>query len=120
MYSIGYDIGSSSIKASLVEYNSGKVVAGVKYPDDEMKINSEKKGWAEQDPHLWWDYVCQATKEIIEKSTIDPGLVKTIGIAYQMHGLVIVDENFQILRPSIIWCDSRAVQIGEKAFLNLG
>ena len=120
MYSIGYDIGSSSIKASLVEYDSGKVVAGIKYPDDEMKINSEKKGWAEQDPNLWWDYVCQATKEIIEKFNINPELVKTIGIAYQMHGLVIVDENFQILRPSIIWCDSRAVQIGENAFLKLG
>ena len=71
MYSIGYDIGSSSIKASLVEYNSGKVVAGVKYPDDEMKINSEKKGWAEQDPHLWWDYVCPVSYTHLTLPTSD-------------------------------------------------
>ena len=120
MYSIGYDIGSSSIKASLVEYDSGKVVAGIKYPDDEMKINSEKKGWAEQDPNLWWDYVCQATKEIIEKFNINPEFVKTIGIAYQMHGLVLLDKNKKVLRNAIIWCDSRAVEIGNKAAEEIG
>ncbi len=120
MYSIGFDIGSSSVKAYLVEYKSGKVLMGNKYPQEEMKINSINKGWAEQDPLLWWQYVCKASKDLLLKSKVNPIEIKTIGIAYQMHGLVIVDKNSNPLRNSIIWCDSRAVDIGEKAFIELG
>tara|TARA_A200000113_G_C8851819_1_gene350479 strand:- start:23 stop:1504 length:1482 start_codon:yes stop_codon:yes gene_type:complete len=120
MYSIGFDIGSSSVKAALVEKDTGKVISVVKKPDDEMTIKSLNNGWAEQDPFLWWEYVCQSSKELIKKTGANPNDILTIGIAYQMHGLVIVDENLKPLRDSIIWCDSRAVEIGEKAFNELG
>ena len=85
-----------------------------------MTIKSLNNGWAEQDPFLWWEYVCQSSKELIKKTGANPNDILTIGIAYQMHGLVIVDENLKPLRDSIIWCDSRAVEIGEKAFNELG
>ena len=120
MYSIGFDIGSSSVKAALVEKDTGKVISVVKKPDDEMTIKSLNNGWAEQDPFLWWEYVCQSSKELIKKTGANPNDILTIGIAYQMHGLVIVDENLKPFRDSIIWCDSRAVEIGEKAFNELG
>jgi len=120
MYSIGFDIGSSSIKAALVEQSSGKVISVVKQPETEMKINSIKNGWAEQDPILWWEYICKVTKELISSTKVDVEEIKTIGIAYQMHGLVIVDKELKPLRDAIIWCDSRAVEIGNKAFLQLG
>ena len=93
MYSIGFDVGSSSVKAALVEKDSGKVISVVKKPDDEMTMKSLNNGWAEQDPFLWWEYVCQSSKELIKKTGVNSNDILTIGIAYQMHGLVIVDEN---------------------------
>jgi len=117
---IGYDIGSSSVKASLVEVNSGNVVASAQFPQNEMGIISNQPGWAEQDPEEWWKNVCDSTWDILKKSKVDPREIKGIGIAYQMHGLVLVDKNKKVLRPSIIWCDSRAVEIGQEAFNQLG
>jgi xylulokinase len=120
MYLLGFDIGSSSIKASLIEAGSGNLMASAQYPKKEMEINSPQTGWAEQHPEIWWENLVLATKEVFSKTSVDKKNIQAIGISYQMHGLVIVDKNLKVLRPSIIWCDSRAVSIGEKAFNEIG
>ncbi len=120
MYLLGYDIGSSSVKASLVDAQTGKTVASDFYPRTEAEIIAVKPGWAEQRPEQWWDCLKCATASIMAESRINPADIKAIGISYQMHGLVLVDKDHQPLRPAIIWCDSRAVPYGEKAFTDLG
>jgi xylulokinase len=120
MYSIGYDIGSSSVKAALVLTKTGKGVALVNEPETEMGMISVNSGWAEQDPNEWWKHVCNATKRLLRENNITAQDITGIGISYQMHGLVIINENGDSLRNSIIWCDSRAVQIGQVAFDDLG
>lgn len=120
MLLIGYDIGSSSVKASLVDATSGSVLAKTQYPKTEMTIDAPQAGWAEQSPEEWWTNLCQATKALLQESQVDKTAIKAIGISYQMHGLVVVDKDNQVLRPSIIWCDSRAVAIGDQAFKDLG
>ena len=119
-YFIGYDLGSSSLKTALVAADSGEVVAMVKTPAEEMEIRAPRAGWAEQDPELWWECVRQGTREIIRKSGIPKQAIRGIGIAYQMHGLVPLDSDGKVVRPSIIWCDSRAVPIGAAAAQDLG
>jgi xylulokinase len=116
MFLLGYDIGSSSLKASLMEAASGKVIASAVSPKKEMSIQAEKPGWAEQHPEAWWKHVKSATAEIRSKAAGKIREVKAVGISYQMHGLVLVDRNGKPLRPAIIWCDSRAVGIGDQAF----
>ena len=121
MYLLGYDIGSSSVKASLVEAESGQCVASAFWPKSEAPIRSVQAGWAEQDPSQWMEYLKQATQQVRQQAGyVDKRDIKAIGISYQMHGLVCVDKDKQVLRPSIIWCDSRAVPYGEKAFERLG
>lgn len=120
MYLLGYDIGSSSVKACLVEAASGKIVASDFYPKEEMKITAVKPGWAEQEPEEWWSNLKNAHQSIMTKSGIKAEDIKAIGITWQMHGLVLVDKDQKVLRPSIIWCDSRAVPYGEKAFNTIG
>ena len=120
MYYIGFDIGSSSIKAALIHAETGKSIASVNEPEEEMDIISIHKEWAEQHPEFWWEYVCKASKRILKENTINPDQVKGIGISYQMHGLVLLDEEGELIRNSIIWCDSRAVAIGNKAFQEIG
>ncbi len=120
MLSIGYDIGSSSIKCSIINIEKGTVVSEGSYPSEEMEITSPKPNWAEQDPELWWQYIKIITKNLLKKGNIKSDDVVSIGLSYQMHGLVIVDKNQNVLRPSIIWCDSRAVQIGNNAFEEIG
>ncbi|HMB64497.1 MAG TPA: FGGY family carbohydrate kinase [Eudoraea sp.] len=120
MYTIGYDIGSSSIKAALVNSLTGESIAVVTQPKKEMEMTAVKNGWAEQDPDLWWDHVCTATRLLLSDNQVDPEMVTGIGISYQMHGLVIVDTKGKPIRDSIIWCDSRAVDIGQHAFDSLG
>ncbi len=120
MYVLGYDIGSSSVKASLVEVETGKTAASDFYPKTEMPMYAEQSGWAEQDPEMWWANLKLAHTSVLKQSGVDPQDIKAIGISWQMHGLVLVDKNQQILRPSIIWCDSRAVPYGEKAFGAIG
>jgi xylulokinase len=120
MYLIGYDIGSSSIKAGLVEAATGRQVAVCSYPEREMDMISHQSGWAEQEPDTWWQHLIHATNKLFKQTGIDSSEIKAIGISYQMHGLVLVDENLEVLRPSIIWCDSRAVAIGDEAFEQLG
>lgn len=120
MYLIGYDIGSSSVKASLVDAESGKCVASDFFPKKEAPILAVKPGWAEQEPASWWEYLKEATRSILQSARIAKEDIKAIGISYQMHGLVCVDKNKKVLRPAIIWCDSRAVPYGDKAFGTLG
>lgn len=117
---LGIDIGSSSVKASIVDGNTGKSIASAFYPKQEMKITALQSGWAEQSPELWWDNLKLAIKDVLSTSKTDPKTIESIGISYQMHGLVVVDKNKQVLRPSIIWCDSRAAVYGNKAFKDLG
>ena len=120
MYLLGYDIGSSSVKASLVDAQRGKCVASAFYPKSEAAIIAVKPGWAEQEPASWWENLKLATADIMASSAVCPKDIKAIGISYQMHGLVCVDKDKNPLRPSIIWCDSRAVPYGQKAFDALG
>lgn len=120
MYLLGYDIGSSSVKASLVDAESGQCVASAFYPKREAPILSVKLGWAEQNPESWWKSLKLATQAVLAESRVDKEDIKAIGISYQMHGLVCVDRNYRVLRPAIIWCDSRAVSYGQKAFEELG
>jgi xylulokinase len=119
-YLLGYDLGSSSVKASLVDADSGKTVASAQSPSEEMTMLAVKPGWAEQDPAMWWENALKSTKMCLQKSGVQPADIAAIGISYQMHGLVCVDKNQNVLRPSIIWCDSRAVEIGNDAFRQLG
>ena len=120
MYILGYDIGTSSVKAALVNAETGECVASDFYPKTEAPIKSLKAGWAEQDPESWWRFVKEATRLVMARSEVDPADIKAIGFSYQMHGLVCVDHDFKPLRDSIIWCDSRGVPYGEKAFNELG
>ncbi|MBD3347233.1 MAG: carbohydrate kinase [Chitinivibrionales bacterium] len=120
MYLLGYDIGSSSIKATLLDSESGKVVSSATSPKKELEIIAQQAGWAEQHPDTWWEHVKKATAEIKSASGVDLKDVAAVGISYQMHGLVTIDKEMKPLRPAIIWCDSRAVPYGEKAFQDLG
>lgn len=120
MYLLGYDIGSSSVKAALVNAETGATVATDFYPKVEAPIKAERAGWAEQDPESWWKYLKEATRSILIESGVDSRDIKAIGISYQMHGLVAVDKDMRLLRDAIIWCDSRGVPYGEKAFSDLG
>ncbi|MFP4619768.1 MAG: xylulokinase [Bacteroidales bacterium] len=120
MYAIGYDIGSSFVKASLVDISTGSSVASGISPDEEMRMEAPQSDWAEQDPAMWWENLKEATFRIFRNSELKPSDVKTIGISYQMHGLVLINDKKEVLRPSIIWCDSRAVETGNRAFDQIG
>jgi len=120
MYLLGLDIGSSSIKAALVDAQSHTAIATSSFPSTEMPIQAINPDWAEQDPNMWWTYASEAIQSCLSQSHIDPNDIKAIGISYQMHGLVVVDKNGQPLRPSIIWCDSRAIPYGDIAESALG
>ncbi|CAG5012612.1 Xylulose kinase [Dyadobacter sp. CECT 9275] len=120
MYFLGFDLGSSSVKACLLNAETGQAVASAFFPEKEMAIASPKSGYAEQQPDLWWENACLAAKAVMQKSGVSPDAVGAIGISYQMHGLVVVDKDLNVLRPSIIWCDSRAVEVGNKAMEALG
>lgn len=120
MYVLGYDIGSSSVKASLVEIETGKIAASDFFPKVEMPMQAEQPGWAEQDPAMWWENLKLAHASVMKQSGATPVDIKAIGISWQMHGLVMIDKNQEVLRPSIIWCDSRAVPYGEQAFQSIG
>ena len=120
MYLLGYDIGSSSVKASLVNAETGVCIASAFYPKVEAEIIAVQPGWAEQKPEMWWQNLKLATAAVMEQSAVSAEQIAAIGISYQMHGLVCVDKDLQVLRPAIIWCDSRAVGYGQKALETLG
>lgn len=113
MYWIGFDIGSSSVKAALIDSESGSEIGRVQFPKQEMPIAAPNPGWGEQDPELWWKHTREATAELLHQTKTNPQQIRGIGISYQMHGLVAVDKDLNVVRPSIIWCDSRAVATGE-------
>ena len=119
-YLLGFDVGSSSVKASLVNADNGKCVASAFFPEKEAPIMAVKAGWAEQEPESWWQYAKQSLQKIMAESGVKGDEIAAIGISYQMHGLVCVGKDLKPLRPAIIWCDSRAVPYGEKAFNELG
>jgi xylulokinase len=120
MLLLGIDLGSSSVKASVIDGESGKCLASAFYPKDEMKIIANRPGWAEQDPEIWWANLKSAIADCNKQLGPAKNKIGAIGISYQMHGLVAVDKNHKVLRPSIIWCDGRAVEYGEKSFERLG
>jgi len=120
MHLLGFDIGSSSVKVSLIDGNTGELVSSSFYPKQEMKITAHQSGWAEQEPELWWENLKLALQDVMQDSKVDAESIQSIGISYQMHGLVMVDKNGEVIRPSIIWCDSRAAAIGNRAFEELG
>lgn len=119
-YLLGFDVGSSSVKASLVDAETGQMTATAFFPEKEAPIKAVKAGWAEQDPEMWWMNAKLSLKKIMADAGAIGEDIKAIGISYQMHGLVCVDKNHNALRDSIIWCDSRAVPYGDKAFNDLG
>ena len=120
MFLLGYDIGSSSVKTALVETQTGRIAASAFYPKREMPIAAPRADWAEQDPAMWWDNLRLATADVMQQAQAKAADIEAIGISYQMHGLVCVDKAGKPLRPAIIWCDSRAVPLGERAMSDLG
>lgn len=117
---LGYDLGSSFIKGSLLDLETGRTLASASQPAQEMAIHAPQPGWAEQDPEDWWTHLVELTRQLLAQAGVDPGRIGAIGIAYQMHGLVCIDRHQRVLRPAIIWCDSRAVAMGQDAFEELG
>lgn len=120
MLFLGIDIGSSSVKLSVLDGETGKSVASTQYPKVELEIASPQPGWAEQNPETWWDCIHKGCAELFAGGRVDASKLAAVGITYQMHGLVLVDSDLQVLRPAIIWCDSRAVALGDTALKALG
>jgi xylulokinase len=120
MLLLGIDLGTSSIKVSVIDAYRQKLIVSVNYPETETEIIAPEVGWAEQDPNLWWEHTVRCIQKAHASNLYNPKEIRAIGIAYQMHGLVLVDKLQQVLRNAIIWCDSRAVTIGEGAFDDLG
>jgi xylulokinase len=120
MLSLGFDIGSSSIKGAVLDVTTGATVASSQYPREEMAIQSPQPGWAEQDPEYWWNCIREVTRDLLSSGQASAEQIGSIGLSYQMHGLVVTDREGTPLRPAIIWCDSRAVEIGDRAFAALG
>ncbi|MCC6410776.1 MAG: carbohydrate kinase [Saprospiraceae bacterium] len=117
---LGLDLGSSSIKACLVDVDTRKVLASAQSPENEMVIHAPQPGWAEQDPEEWWKHTVLAIRNVLAACGRQASDVKAVGIGYQMHGLVVLDKQGKVLRPSIIWCDSRAVDVGDDIYRALG
>ena len=120
MLLLGLDIGTSSIKVAIVDAQTQQTIATAQYPDTETPIKSLQKGWAEQSPKDWWEHAKLAILKAHAKQLYQPSEIGAIGIAYQMHGLVCIDKTGNLLRDSIIWCDSRAVELGNQAFASIG
>ena len=117
---LGIDLGSSSVKVSVIDSGTGRCLGSSVSPEQEMEIQSANPGWAEQDPELWWEHVVLAIRHLLQSDKFHANDICAIGISYQMHGLVCIDDQHKVLRPSIIWCDSRAADIGRKAFHDIG
>lgn len=120
MLLLGIDLGSSSVKVSVLDGETGICLSAASYPSTEMKISAPGPGWAEQEPEMWWDNFRTALKACLKPLKDKRKSIGAIGVSYQMHGLVVTDKKMKVLRPAIIWCDSRAVEIGNRAFEKLG
>ena len=99
----------------MVSAETQETIVSVSYPEQEADIISLQTGWAEQSPDIWWDHTVKAIQKAHSARKYNPQDIKAIGISYQMHGLVVTDKDNNVLRNAIIWCDSRAVEIGERA-----
>lgn len=120
MLLLGIDLGTSSIKASVIDATTGAILSQAQYPEQETGIKALQSGWAEQSPDEWWQNVQGAIRKATVGNDFATTDIAAIGIAYQMHGLVTVDAAGNALRDAIIWCDSRAVPYGEAAFQKIG
>lgn len=120
MLFLGIDVGSSSTKLSVLDAKTGRCVGALSYPETELAIASPEAGFAEQDPDVWWDCIQKGAAKLFASGKFDSKQIQAIGISYQMHGLVVVDAEQKVLRPSIIWCDSRAVPLGNAALAEMG
>src|SRR6476620_3771901 len=120
MLLLGIDLGTSSIKVSVLDASNSRCFASAQFPETEVDIISSQTGWAEQSPDQWWENVKQAILKCNATGLYNPKDISAIGIAYQMHGLVLIDRDQHVLKNSIIWCDSRAIEIGDKAFYEIG
>ncbi len=120
MLLLGIDIGTSSVKVSVLDAASQSTLASAQFPKAEAEIIALQPGWAEQSPESWWEFTQQAIAACNQSGKYNPETISAIGIAYQMHGLVLVDQHQNVLRNSIIWCDSRAVETGNEAFKAIG
>lgn len=120
MLFLGIDVGSSSVKLSVIDGQTGACLDAISYPELELAIASPSPGFAEQNPEVWWDSVCNGFMSLKARGNFSARDIRAIGISYQMHGLVVVDRHQQVLRPAIIWCDSRALPLGETALAELG
>ena len=105
-YLIGVDLGTSGTKTVLFDQNGESLAsATVEYP-----LYQPQNGWAEQDPADWWDAAVRTIRQVLGQSGVDPQKVAGVGISGQMHGLVMLDGEGQVLRRSILWCDGRTSQ----------
>lgn len=120
MLTLGIDLGSSSVKVSIFDTEDGSCLGAAFHPEEELPIMAQSPGYAEQHPDTWWECFQKAFRKVVAKNAIVTNEIEAIGISYQMHGLVAVDKDLKVVRPSIIWCDSRAVKIGEQAAQELG
>lgn len=120
MLFLGIDLGTSSVKVSVVDSFTRATIASLQYPEIEMPIISPQPGWAEQNPNIWWENTCIAIERLHNTGLYNPQDIASIGIAYQMHGLVMVDDKLNSIYNSIIWCDSRAIEIGDVAAKKIG
>ena len=122
-YLIGLDIGTSGAKCILVD-DKGAVLAS---STQEYPLSTPKPGWAEQDPQDWWNAAVSTIRGVLEKSGVNPGDVKGLGISGQMHGLVLLDETGEPLGRSLLWCDGRTQRecdeitqaVGEKRLIEI-
>src|SRR5690242_10708196 len=102
---LGLDIGTGGSRALLVD-GRGAVRAGFTAAHEDMRM--ERPLWAEQRPENWWDAAVEAVRGVLQQAGVAGREVKGIGLSGQMHGLVILDEAHQVIRPSLIWCDQRS------------
>ena len=120
MLTLGIDLGTSSVKVSVIDTQAQTKLATAQWPEEEAGLLSLQPGWAEQSPETWWEQVQTAIRKCHESGNYDPRSIAAIGIAYQMHGLVLVNPALNSIRQAIIWCDSRAVETGEAGLKALG
>ena len=119
-YLLGFDVGSSSVKAALIDAETKETIRSTFYPRTEMDVISRQTGWAEQQPEVWWENLCYASQRLLSKLDVKASEIEAIGVSYQMHGLVLLDKDNHVARPAIIWSDSRGVEIGNRAFTDIG
>ncbi len=115
-YLIGVDLGTSATKTVLFD-QTGEVICSA---TREYPLSQPQNGWAEQAPQDWSQATLETLKEVVEKAGVAAGDIKGIGLSGQMHGLVMLDESCEVIRPSIIWCDQRTAKECEEITAKVG